>query len=194
MPAPLTASTTPAMAEAAASRGHESTRAFLVFNAILSVSALGFLSWLLLLHDSGASGADLSFLPAVNACLNSTAAALLVGGWIAIRRGKRDLHRYSMVGAFAVSALFLVSYVVYHYVHGDTRYGGEGPLRLVYFAILISHVLLSMAIVPMALSALYFAVRRRFSTHKKITRILTPIWLYVSITGVLIFLMLRYPG
>ncbi len=166
-------------------------RPFYVFNAVLSTAALAFLAWLLLVNEGGGSSADLSFLPAVNAGLNSTAAALLVAGWVAIRRGKVKVHRYLMVSAFAASALFLVSYVIYHYAHGDTRYAGEGALRTVYFVVLISHVLLSMAIVPMALSAFWLAYRRRFDSHKKVTRILTPIWLYVSVTGVVIFAMLR---
>lgn len=177
--------------QASASPAVPNDRAFLAFNAVLSTGALAFLAWLLLVNEGGGASADLSFLPAVNAALNSTAAALLVAGWVAIRRGNARVHRYLMVSAFAASALFLVSYVVYHYVHGDTRYAGEGALRLIYFAVLISHVLLSMAIVPMALSAFYFAFRRRFATHKRVTRILTPIWLYVSVTGVVIFFMLR---
>lgn len=168
-------------------------RLFAGFNAVLSIAALGFLAWLLLLNEgSGGDHADrVAFLPAVNAVLNTTAAVLLGAGWVAIRRGRRDLHRYLMVSAFAASALFLVSYVVYHYAHGDTRFTGEGVVRLVYFAILISHVLLSMAIVPMALTAFYLAFKKRFAAHKKVTRILTPIWLYVSVTGVVIFFMLR---
>lgn len=167
-------------------------RGFYLFNAVLSVAALSFLGWLLLVHEGGAlGGADVSFLPAVNAGLNSTAAALLVAGWVAIRQKRARLHRYLMVSAFAASALFLVSYVVYHYVHGDTRYTGEGVVRTVYFVVLISHVVLSMAVVPMALSAFYFAFRRRFAAHRKVTRVLAPIWLYVSVTGVAIYFMLR---
>jgi len=169
-------------------------RAFYVFNAVLSTAALGFLAWLLLLRDGTSALGDLSFLPAVNAGLNASAALLLTAGWIAIRRGHRKIHPYFMVGAFAMSALFLVSYVVYHYAHGDTRFTGEGAIRYFYFAILISHVLLSMAIVPMALSALWLAYRKRFATHRRVTRILTPIWLYVSVTGVVIFAMLRTYG
>lgn len=172
------------------SRG--SDRGFYVFNAVLSAAALAFLAWLLLINEGGAlGGADVSFLPAVNAGLNSTAAALLVAGWIAIRQKKVKAHRYLMVSAFVASALFLVSYVIYHYVHGDTRYTGEGVMRTIYFIVLISHVLLSMAVVPMALSAFYFAWKRRFATHKKVTRLLAPIWLYVSVTGVVIYFMLR---
>ncbi len=169
-------------------------RAFAVFNAILSTAALAFLGWLLLVHEGGGSGADLSFLPAVNAGLNTTAALLLVAGWIAIRRRNQRAHRYLMVSAFAASALFLVSYVIYHYVHGDTRYTGEGAMRIVYFAVLITHVLLSMAVVPMALSAFWLAYKKRFATHRRVTRILAPIWLYVSVTGVVIFFMLRSGG
>lgn len=168
-----------------------SGRAFLIFNALLSAGALAFLGWLLLVHDGGGTHADLSFLPAVNAGLNSTAAALILAGWIAIRRGQRRRHQYLMVSAFAASALFLVSYVVYHYVHGDTRYAGEGPLRVVYLVVLATHVLASMAVVPMALTAFWLAYRRRFAAHKKVTRVLAPIWLYVSVTGVVIFAMLR---
>jgi len=178
------------MAEAVANRTG-GDRSFYLFNAVLSAGALAFLSWLLLLNEGGGVDADLSFLPAVNAGLNSTAAALLVLGWLAIRGGNRKAHQYLMVSAFAASALFLVSYVIYHYAHGDTRYTGEGVMRTIYFAVLISHVLLSVAIVPMALSAFYFAWKKRFATHKKVTRILTPIWLYVSVTGVVIYFMLR---
>ncbi|HJL14310.1 MAG TPA: DUF420 domain-containing protein [Sandaracinaceae bacterium LLY-WYZ-13_1] len=179
------------MSEATIDRGSGSDRAFYVFNAVLSVAALAFLAWLLLLNEGGGTGADLSFLPAVNAGLNSTAAALIVAGWIAIRKKNQRLHQYLMVSAFAASALFLVSYVIYHYAHGDTPYEGTGPVRVVYFAVLITHVLLSMAVVPMALSAFWLAYKKRFATHKKVTRILAPIWLYVSVTGVVIFFMLR---
>jgi len=166
-------------------------RGFYVFNAVLSLGATSFLAWLLLVNQGAGVEADLSFLPAVNATFNSIAAILLMAGWVAIRSGKRDLHKYLMVSAFASSALFLISYVTYHYAVGDTRYTGEGVLRTIYFIVLISHVLLSMVIVPMALSAFWFAFKGRFETHKKVTRLLTPIWLYVSVTGVVIFFMLR---
>ena len=93
-----------------------------------------------------------------------------------------------------LSALFLVGYVAYHFVHGDTKFGGIGAIRTVYLSILASHVLLSIAVVPMVLTALYFAWRKQFSRHTKVTRILFPIWLYVSVTGVVIYFMLRgYP-
>jgi putative membrane protein len=168
-----------------------SDRRFHVFNTIVSVAALGFLAWLLLLRESSSVSADLSFMPAVNAGLNATAACLLTAGWIAIRRRKRRLHQYLMVSAFGCSAVFLVGYVLYHYAAGDTPYTGVGPIRYVYFSVLITHVLLSMAVVPMSLAAFWFAARKRFVTHRKVTRILVPIWLYVSVTGVVIFFMLR---
>ncbi len=168
---------------------------FFVFNAVLSAAALGLLAWLLLLRGgSGSSGVDLRFMPAVNACLNATSCALLICGYVAVKRGNPRVHRYFMVSAVASSALFLVGYVAYHYVHGDTKFGGVGTVKTVYLSILASHVLLSMAVVPMVLTALYFAWRKQFTRHTKVTRVLFPIWLYVSVTGVVIFFMLRgYP-
>lgn len=170
-----------------------SDRRFYVFNALLSVTAIGFLGWLLILRGdtATAAGPDLRFMPAVNASLNATAAAFLVAGWLAIRRRRVKLHRYCMVSAFAASSVFLVGYVIYHYVHGDTRYTGEGALRYVYLSILASHVLLSMSVVPLSVAALWLAWRRRFDRHRRVARILLPIWLYVSVTGVVIFFMLR---
>jgi putative membrane protein len=96
-----------------------------------------------------------------------------------------------MVSAFASSSLFLIGYVVYHYVHGDTKFTGTGTIRTVYLAVLISHVLLSIGVVPLALTAFYLAWRKRFTTHAKVARVLFPIWLYVSVTGVIIYFMLR---
>jgi putative membrane protein len=167
-----------------------SNRSFVMFNAVISAAALAFLAWLLLLHR-GVTGSDtqLTFMPAVNASFNATAAVLLVAGRIAIRRGHRELHKRLMVSAFAVSGLFLAGYVTYHYVHGDTKY--VGAFRALYLGILASHVLLSMAVLPLALAAFFFAVKRNFVTHKKVTRVLWPIWLYVSVTGVAVFFFLH---
>ena len=174
-----------------------SDRSFFIFNAVVSVLALSLLSWLLLFHG-GMQGANvnLRFLPALNACFNATAATLLVAGWVAIKKGRRELHRYLMVSAFAASACFLVGYLAYHAVHGDTKFGGEGAVRTVYLVLLASHVLLSIGIVPMSLTAFWFAWKRQFDRHTKVTRWLHPIWLYVSVTGVVVFLMLRpyYPA
>ena len=166
-------------------------RRFYVFNAVVSAVALVGLGWLLLVRRGGGGGAQLSFLPAVNASLNATAAMLLVCGFVAIRRGSMRVHRIFMVGAFAASSLFLVCYLAYHAAHGDTRYAGHGTLRAVYLAVLATHVLLSMTVVPLALTAFWFALRREFGRHRRVTRVLWPIWIYVSVTGVMIFFMLR---
>jgi putative membrane protein len=169
-------------------------RTFAIFTAVVSAVALGFLFWLLVWRQASPTGADLRFLPAVNATFNAMAAALLSLGFVFIKQGKANLHKYAMVGAFAVSGLFLVSYVVYHYTHGDTKFVGEGAIRGVYFFILISHIVLSAVIVPGALFAFWFAGTRRFAAHKKVTRVLLPSWLYVSVTGVVIFFMLKIWG
>ncbi len=178
-------------AASASAQPRVSDRAFYVFPAVVSTAALAFLAWVLLVRrgGSGGSGVDLRFLPAVNAGLNATAAALLISGWVAVKRGAKRVHQYLMVSAFAASALFLVCYLAYHYVHGDTRY--VGAFRALYLVILASHVLLSMPVVPLALVAFYFAWRKDFTRHRKVTRWLAPIWVYVSVTGVVIFFMLR---
>jgi putative membrane protein len=175
----------------ASSRTAPSDRTFYVFNAVLSVLALAVLFYVLVVRrGAGGAGLDLRFMPAVNASLNALSATLLSAGWIAIRNKAVTLHRYCMVAAFGSSGLFLVGYLAYHFVHGDTKY--TGPVRGLYLGILASHVLLSMAIVPLALSAFYFAlVRRSFRQHAKVARVALPLWLYVSVTGVVIFFMLR---
>ena len=169
----------------------QSDRSFWIFNAVVSTAAIIFLGWLLLIREGGGVNADLSFMPGVNAALNASSATLLVLGLAAIRRGRRELHRRLMVSAFAASAVFLVGYVLYHYAHGDTQYQGEGAIRIVYFAVLITHVLLSIVMLPMILTTFYLAARERFATHKKLARWTLPIWLYVSVTGVVIYFMLR---
>jgi putative membrane protein len=169
----------------------QSDRSFWIFNVIVSTAAVGFLGWLLLLREGGGVGADLGFMPGVNASLNATAAALLLLGLGAIRSGRREVHKRLMVSAFAASAVFLVGYVLYHYAHGDTQYQGVGPIRIVYFTILITHVVLSIAMLPMILTTFYLAARERFAAHKRLARWTLPIWLYVSVTGVVIYFMLR---
>lgn len=174
-----------------------SDRTFFIFNAVVSVAALALLTWLLLFHG-GLQGSELNlrFMPGINARLNATAACLLIAGWVAVKRGRSDIHRYLMVAAFAASALFLVGYLAYHAVHGDTKFGGTGTIRTVYLVLLASHVLLSIGIVPLSLTAFWFAWKKEFTRHTKVTRVLWPIWLYVSVTGVVVFLMLRpyYPA
>lgn len=129
-------------------------------------------------------------LPAVNATLNAIAATLLVVGYVLIRRGRIDQHRRVMLAAFAISALFLVSYLVYHANAGSRPFTGQGPIRTVYFTILITHVVLAAAILPMALITLTRGLREQFERHVPIARWTLPIWLYVSVTGVVVYLML----
>jgi putative membrane protein len=169
----------------------QSDRSFWIFNAVVSSAAIGFLGWLLLIREGGGAHADFGFMPAVNAALNAIAATLLVFGFAAIRSGRRELHKRLMVSAFAASAVFLVGYVLYHYAHGDTQYQGVGAIRTVYFTVLITHVVLSITMLPMILTTFYLATRERFAGHKRLARWTLPIWLYVSVTGVVIYFMLR---
>jgi uncharacterized membrane protein YozB (DUF420 family) len=132
----------------------------------------------------------ISDLPALNATLNAIAAALLTTGWVFIRRGRIAQHRACMVAAFATSALFLVSYVVYHANVGSRPFSGQGPIRAVYFAILISHIVLAAAILPLSIVTLSRGLAARYDRHVRIARWTLPIWLYVSVTGVVVYLML----
>ncbi len=131
--------------------------------------------------------------PAINAFLNALAALLLFFGWLAIRRGEKILHKNLMISALAASGLFLTCYLTYHLnVPGITRYQGEGFWRVIYFFILSTHAPLAVLIVPLCVYAVYSALKGNFKKHVGITRWLLPVWLYVSVTGVLIYLML-YP-
>jgi len=167
-----------------------SDRTFFAFNAVLSAAAVSFIAFILL-RGKSAGGPDLSFMPAINAGFNALSALCLVAGYVAIRRKDVALHRLLMVTAFACSSLFLVGYLSYHFVHGDTPFTGVGVIRTVYFAILISHILLSLSVVPLALTSFYFAFTRAFARHRRLNRVFLPIWLYVSVTGVLVFFLLR---
>ncbi len=129
-------------------------------------------------------------LPALNASLNALAAILLGAGYRFIRRGEIAKHRACMIAAFGVSTAFLASYLTYHALYGSTRFTGQGWVRPVYFAMLISHVTLAAAVVPLALVTLRRAFRADFARHRKIARITFPIWMYVSVTGVLVYWVL----
>ena len=131
-----------------------------------------------------------SDLPTLNAMLNACSAILLVMGHRMMKKGNIPAHRKLMIAAVTVSALFLVSYLFYHYGHGSQPFRGEGWIRPVYFAILISHTILATAIVPMALMSLYRGLKGRYESHQKIARMTYPVWLYVSTTGVVVYLML----
>jgi len=129
-------------------------------------------------------------LPALNAGLNAASALLLALGWFLIRSGRREAHKRAMLAALACSTLFLTSYLVYHAHVGSVRFQGQGTVRLVYFTILISHTVLAVTVVPLALVTLVRALQARFDRHRRIARIALPIWGYVSVTGVVVYWML----
>lgn len=133
---------------------------------------------------------DVSSLPALNAALNSTSAALLILGLIFIRQRLIKSHTMCMVGACVTSTLFLISYLFYHYHHGSQKFAGHGWIRVIYFTILISHTILAVVIVPLAIVTLWRGLVGNFVKHAKIARITLPLWLYVSVTGVVIYWML----
>jgi putative membrane protein len=165
-----------------------------VIIGLLSVSVLAFLIWLIYFKP-GASpqgGTWINLLPVVNAFLNTLTSIFLVTGYALIKANNIDWHKRFMYSATITSALFLVSYIAYHHFHGDTKFLALGFIRPVYFGILISHILLSAIQVPLILSTLYLALTKKFVKHKKVARITFPIWLYVSVTGVLIFVILKW--
>ena len=129
-------------------------------------------------------------LPAVNATLNGISAILLAYGWVLIRRRQIDRHRRVMIAAFAVSVLFLICYVIYHWNVGSKRFPGQGPIRSVYFFILITHIVLAALVPPMAIVTLVRGLRQRYDRHARLARWTLPIWLYVSVTGVIVYWML----
>jgi uncharacterized membrane protein YozB (DUF420 family) len=129
-------------------------------------------------------------LPAVNATLNALCAIWLSIGYIFIRQKKISAHRVCMITALITSALFLISYLTYHYHTGSKHFTGQGTIRTVYFVILTSHTILAVVIVPMVLITLFRALRERFARHKRLARWTLPLWFYVSVTGVIIYFML----
>jgi uncharacterized membrane protein YozB (DUF420 family) len=133
-----------------------------------------------------------SSLPHLNAALNATSAVLLLAGFLLIRRGRRQAHRRFMLAALTVSVLFLASYVIYHWQVGSVRFRGQGWIRPVYFAILISHTVLAICLAPLAIYTLRQALRARFDRHRRIARWTFPLWLYVSVTGVVVYWMLYW--
>lgn len=158
----------------------------------ISTIAFLFLIYLLYFRETAESTASwVEQLPALNAFLNSISTALIVFGFIAIRQKKYIRHMKLMLTAFVTSSLFLISYLVYHNYVGHTPFPGEGFIRPVYFTILISHIILSAFVVPLVLTSYYFAFSGKFSTHRKVSRWTLPIWLYVSVTGVVIFFVLN---
>ena len=161
----------------------------------VSAAALLFLVWLIYFKaPAAAQVAWVSNLSAVNAALNSLSTVFLLLGFREIRARNFAKHMRFMIAAFITSALFLVSYIVYHHFVGDTPFTGQGFIRPVYFFILISHIVLSIFVVPLVLSSFLFAFSGKFSTHRKVSKWTFPIWLYVSVSGVMVFFMLKFFG
>ncbi len=160
---------------------------------IIGVSVLSslFLSWLVYFHaPTDVGGTHLTFLPALNAALNTCCTVALLFGLRFIRRREITAHRNSMFTAFLFSSLFLVTYITNHAMHGDMRFLGQGAIRPLYFTLLISHIFLSVVALPMILVTFYLSLSGRFPLHRKLARYTYPIWLYVSVTGVIVYAML----
>ena len=157
----------------------------------LSVVIASFLIWLIYFKGRVAAPDWVATLPAANATFNSLSAICLVFGYLNIRRRNRAVHKRFMLSATVFSALFLISYITYHFFHGDTRFPGQGLIRPVYFFILITHIGLSMVALPLILGTLWYSLRGQFQFHRRIARWTFPIWLYVSVTGVVVFFILK---
>jgi putative membrane protein len=161
--------------------------------AIIAISALAslFLCWLVYYHPpSDVAGTHLLFLPALNALLNGLSAIALVIGFCFIRAKQISRHRMAMFIAFIFSAVFLVTYIMNHALHGDMHFQGQGFIRVVYFPLLISHIGLSVVALPIILITFFLSLTGRFPAHRRLARFTFPIWLYVSVTGVIVYLML----
>ena len=166
----------------------------LAIAVILGISAAAtlFLFWLIYVHPASDVGSTrLAFLPALNALLNGLSATALLIGFTFIRARRVSAHRASMLTAFGFSTLFLVSYILHHALHGDVRYPVHAALRSVYLPLLASHIVLAIVALPMILVTFFFSLTGRIPQHRKIARWTFPLWLYVSVTGVVTYVMLR---
>lgn len=169
-----------------------SNRLIVALNIALSVGIYTGLMWLIYLFDlESISEDELTWLPHFNAFCNATSATALTIGILFIKKGNRRAHAIAMIGATIASATFLVGYLVHHTVHGDTETTLQGTLRTTYFSLLISHIIFSAIALPLILNTLSFAALRRFDAHRAVARWTYPIWLYVSVTGVLVWYFLR---
>lgn len=165
-------------------------RKFLTLVAVLSVAIPVVVAILFYMPKSGESNVDVSFLPAFHAILNSCTAIALVVGYIQIKKNRTKAHRTAMLVAFGLSAVFLVSYVTYHFLGQRTIYGGEGLLKYIYYFILLTHIVLAVVIVPLVLLSVYYGITNQLAKHRRISKWTFPIWLYVAVTGVLVYLLI----
>jgi len=168
------------------------TRTAIAAILVISAAATAFLFWLIYVHPAADSASvRFAFLPALNAALNGLSATALLIGYTFIRARRVEAHRAAMLTAFAFSTLFLVGYILHHALHGDVRYPVHAALRLVYLPLLASHILLAMVALPLILVTFFFLLTGRIPQHRRIARWTFPLWLYVSITGVITWAMLR---
>ncbi|MGA7343203.1 MAG: DUF420 domain-containing protein [Terracidiphilus sp.] len=161
--------------------------------AILAISAAAtiFLFWLIYIHPAAAPSTRYAFLPALDAILNGLAATALLIGYTFIRAHRIKQHRAAMITAFVFSSLFLVSYILHHALHGDVRYPVHAAWRSVYLPLLASHIVLAVVALPLVLVTFFFSLSGRIPQHRKVARWTFPLWLYVSVTGVVTYVMLR---
>ena len=168
-----------------------STRPAIAAILLISAAATLFLFWLIYVHPAAALSTQYAFLPALNAILNGLSATALLIGYTFIRARKIKPHRAAMITAFIFSTLFLVSYIAHHALHGDVRYPVHAALRSVYLPLLASHILLAIVALPLVLVTFFFSLTGRIPQHRRVARWTLPLWLYVSITGVITYAMLR---
>jgi putative membrane protein len=168
-----------------------STRPAVAAILAISAAATAFLFWLIYVHPAAASSTQYAFLPALNALLNGLSATALLIGYTFVRARRIRAHRASMMTAFGFSTLFLVSYILHHALHGDVRYPAHAALRSVYLPLLASHIVLAIVALPLVLVTFFFSLSGRIPQHRKVARWTFPLWLYVSVTGVITYIMLR---
>ncbi len=176
---------------ASASSSQSGTR--LAVAAILAISAAAtlFLLWLIYIHPAAAASSQYAFLPALNAMFNGLAATSLLIGYTFIRAHHIRAHRAAMITAFGFSTLFLVSYILHHYLHGDVYYPAHGAFRTFYLWLLATHIILAVVALPLVLVTFFFSLSGRIPQHRRVARWTFPLWLYVSVTGVITYVMLR---
>jgi putative membrane protein len=158
---------------------------------VISAAASLFLFWLIYVHPAAASSTQYAFLPAMNAVFNGLAATTLLVGYTFIRAHNIKAHRASMIAAFVFSTLFLIGYIAHHALHGDVRYPAHAAFRTFYLSLLASHIILATLTLPLVLLTFFFSLSGRIPQHRKVARWTFPLWLYVSITGVITYAMLR---
>jgi len=173
------------------STARPSTRPAIAAILAISAGATLFLFWLIYIHPAAAASTEFAFLPGLNALLNGLSATALLIGYTFIRSHRIQAHRAAMITAFIFSTLFLVSYIAHHALHGDVRYPHDAPLRMVYLPLLASHIVLAIVALPLVLVTFFFSLSGRIPQHRKVARWTFPLWLYVSVTGVVTYVMLR---